>query len=412
VVDWNASSDQPPLNPMPSGAAIWQYTSGTTGMPKIAQISGANLIHNIDAIGRRIQVSDKDVNTIWLPLFHDMGLIGSLLFGVYWRISGVLMSPRMFAARPESWLWAIARFNVTCSAAPNTAYELCASGLDERKLAGLDLSSWRVAFNGAERVHRGTIERFCARYAEYGFRKQAVYPVYGLAEHTLAAAMPVQLTGAEYDWIDGQTLDAQGRAVKVAADYPGAQAMTSLGRALPGHELRIVSSETSEIARERTIGEVQLRGPSCMLGYRGEHNQRKDDDWLATGDLGYMADGQLYVVGRSKHVIKRGGKSISAELIEGSVRSVSGVRGVVAVFGAADEMHGTERIVVLAESVQTEEEEQRRIRGEILRVVHGHASCVPDVVQLVKIGSIPRTTSGKVRHTAARQAYLEGRYDA
>lgn len=412
LIDWDAPTPALPIVRREQETVLWQYTSGTTGGAKIAQISRANLAHNIAAIGRRVQIREDDVNTIWLPLFHDMGMIGSLLFAAYWGISGVLMSPRMFAARPHSWLWAISRFRVTLSAAPNAAYEICATRLEERKLTGLDLSSWRVAFNGAECVHRRTVESFVARYVQYGLRETAIYPVYGLAEHTLAAAMPDQSSGAAYDWVDAAALESSGRAQAVAADQPGAQPLTSVGSALPGHEIRIVSPETGDPAPERLVGRIELRGPSCMLGYRGVEPARARDEWLDTGDLGYLAAGQLYVVGRSKHVIKRGGRSISAELIEASVRAVDGVRGVVAAFGTTDEAHGTERIIVLAESGQAERDQRERIRQAIMQAVRATVSCAPDEVQLVQPGAIPRTTSGKVKHVAARRAFLEGRYHA
>ncbi len=407
LVSWVGVEDTLATPRVVQDAALWQYTSGTTGSAKIAQIGHANLFHNLEAIGERISVCASDINTIWLPLFHDMGLIGSLLFATHFHITGVLMSPRMFAARPESWLWAISRFGVTCSAAPNVAYEICASKVDESRLKGLDLSSWRVAFNGAERVHRSTIERFCARFSGYGFRRSAIYPVYGLAEHTLAAAMPRELTGPKFDWVDGRELDTHGVAVPAEPDGAGAQAVTSVGCALPGHEVHIVDAG-GVVQDERKVGEIALRGPSRMLGYRAASGQGAPESFLRTGDLGYLANGELHVVGRKKHLIKRGGRGISAELIEDCVRSIACVRGVVAAFGAPDEQTATERVVVLVESHVTDATEQVRLQGEITRAVRAATDCVPDAVHLVAPGSIPRTTSGKVRHAAARTSYLEG----
>lgn len=393
----------------PSRVAIWQYTSGTTGTARAVELTHTNLLSNIASIGSKISATERDVGASWLPLFHDMGLIGSLLFSCYWGMPLVLMPPRAFVARPEAWLWAIARFRATCSAAPNSAYEICASKIGTAMLNGLDLASWRVAFNGAEFVHPSTIQRFCERFRSHGFRAQAMYPVYGLAEHTVAGCLPERMEGAEFDWIDGAELERNGRALSVEPESAGARAITSVGMPLQGHELRIVEGQTRVSAGERMVGEIELLGPSRMRGYRGEPNCFAPGGWLRTGDLGYLANGKLHVVGRIKHVIKRGGKLLDAGRIESAARVVSGVRnGIVAAFGVPDSASGTEQLVVLAESVLLDDDAQRVLRGKIAEATMAAVSVVPDVIALVRPGSIPRTTSGKVQHTAARQHYLEG----
>jgi acyl-CoA synthetase (AMP-forming)/AMP-acid ligase II len=411
VLDREVDAGWEPTAVDSSTVALGQFTSGTTGNARAVELSHANLLCNIASIGQRTEASERDVVASWLPLFHDMGLIGSLLFSAYWGMSLVLMPPRAFVARPEAWLWAISRFGVTLSPAPNAAYEICASKVTDAKVARLDLSRWRVAFNGAELVHLATVERFCGRFGKYGFCARAMYPVYGLAEHTVAATLPLGRPGAQADWIDGQTLDAYGHATAVEPRSAGARAVIALGAPLPGHNLRIVDAHDNAVAGERLVGEIQLNGPSRMIGYRGDSTGRafSQGGWLRTGDRGYVADGNLYVVGRSKDVINRGGRNIDAALIEGAVRAVESVRGgVVAAFGVADSVSGTERLVVLAETSSLTESEKQTVRRRIALAVGEAVALAPDVIELVQAGTIPRTTSGKVKHSQARQNYLGG----
>jgi acyl-CoA synthetase (AMP-forming)/AMP-acid ligase II len=392
-------------------AALWQSTSGTTSRAKTVMLSHDNILSNIDAIGRRIEVSRRDIGASWLPLFHDMGLIGALLFSTYWGMPLVLMKPRSFVAHPEAWLWAIDRFKVTCSPAPSSAYEICASKVRETKTQGLDLSSWRVAFNGAEHVHPATVERFCARYAAHGFRAEAMYPVYGLAEHTVAATLPELGEGLQLDWVDAATIARGARVLAYAPETHGARALASVGQPLPGHALRI-TDETGELLTDRQLGEIELRGPSRMLGYRGDHGSQATvaNGWLKTGDLGYLSQGRLFVVGREKHIVKRAGSNIDAAAIEACVREIPLVRArPVAAFGVFDAQNGTEQLVVQVEVGRLPVDEQRELRSEIVRAIRAQAGVVPDLVELTAPGSIPRTTSGKIQHGAAREKFQGGR---
>ena len=299
----------------PSDDAIYQYTSGTTGQARAVVLSHGNVMSNIAAIGERVNAGPRDVGASWLPLFHDMGLIGSLLFSTYWGMSLVLMTPRMFVAHPEAWLWAISRFGVTFSAAPNSAYEMCVAKLSDAKLQGLQLSSWRLAFNGAELVHGTTVERFCTRFEAYGFRRTSMYPVYGLAEHTVAATMPARPTGPVLDWVDAATLARDAVARNVPPHSAGARAVVSVGTPFANHDLRIVHDGLPD-NEERRVGDIELAGPSKMGRYLSSDAATSSavQRWLKTGDRGYFADGRVFITGRASEVIEKGRTTVRCVL--------------------------------------------------------------------------------------------------
>lgn len=386
-----------------ASAALIQYTSGTTGTKRGVELSHANLFHNVENIGRAFGATADDVCGLWLPLFHDMGLIGSLLFATYWGMSIVLQTPRMFATRPESWLWAIARFGVTCTAAPNAAYQLCAERLTEQRLAGLALDRWRIAFNGSELIHAPTLERFSARFARYGLRGDVVQPVYGLAENTVAATLPLG-SRARVDWIDRCGLEQDAAARPSAPDEPGARAVVCVGRSLDGQELRIADPESGQVlGSERAVGEIQVRGGSTMRGYHGRPRTEgfTADGWLRTGDRGYLAHDNLYVVGRYKHIVKHAGRALDCAFIEGALRGLQGLRGAVAVFGVANPSTGSEDLVVMAETALDDGEQRVALSRSIAHTVRAAVDLAPSRIELVAPGTVPRTTSGKVRHGAA-----------
>jgi acyl-CoA synthetase (AMP-forming)/AMP-acid ligase II len=398
--------------------ALIQYTSGTTGRPRGVELTHENIFHNVVAIGDAIGVTAGDVGLTWLPLFHDMGLIGSLLAATYLRIPLVLMAPSQFLMRPESWLWAVSRFRVTFCAAPNSAYHACATKIPERKLRGLDLSSWRSAFNGSELVQASTLDAFCGRYGAYGFRAAAMYPVYGLAENTLATAFPPRGTVAKVDWIERHRMTREGRAVPCDRDSGnGARGVVSVGSALEGQELRIVDRDGTQPLPERVVGGVQVRGRCVMRGYHGTAGASTAtltcDGWLDTGDTGYMHDGELYVVGRSKDVIHRGGLKYDAGDICSAATSLPGVRaGHVAAFGVPDSETGTDAVVIMVETTIQGAPERIQLRAAIASALTQLLSMPADEIVLVAPGVIPQTTSGKVRNAEARAIYLELRADS
>jgi 1-acyl-sn-glycerol-3-phosphate acyltransferase len=397
--------------------AFIQYTSGSTGDPKGVVLTHANLLANIRAIGLTIDVSPDDVFVSWLPLYHDMGLISMWLAGLYFAIPLVVMSPLAFLARPECWLRAIQRYRGTVSAAPNFAYELCVKRIDEAQIEGLDLSSWRIAANGAEPVIPETLRRFTERFARHGFRAEAMTPVYGLAECTVGLLCPPLGRGPRIDRVRREPFSQAGRAEPAAAEDVSALRFVCCGRPLPGHEVRIVDALGREVS-ERIEGRLEFRGPSATGGYYRNPEQTRrlfDGDWLDSGDRGYLADGEAYLTGRVKDIIIRGGRNIYPHEVEDAVGAVAGVRrGCVAVFGSPDPDTGTERLVVLAETRETAapEHEQDALRARIVEVTVAVLGEPPDQVVLAPPHSVLKTSSGKIRRAACRDLYETGRVGA
>lgn len=396
--------------------AFIQYTSGSTGDPKGVALTHANLLANIRAMRLAAQATPADVFVSWLPLYHDMGLIGAGLGSMVVGFPLVLMSPLAFLARPARWLEAISRHRGTLSAAPNFAYEICANKLSDADLAGLDLSCWRMACNGAEAVSPVTLERFAARLASCGLCRESLAPVYGLAECSVGLAFPPPGRGPRIDFVARRALADDGIAQPVSEDAPHAQAQAvpGCGHALPGHEIRIVAAAgpAGRVLPERRVGRIQFRGPSATAGYFDNPAATAklfDGDWLNTGDLGYLADGELFVTGREKDIIIRGGHNIHPQELEEAVGRIAGVRaGNVAVFAATDASAGTEGLVVLAEMRTADAAAQTSIRSEIERLAVDLTGLPADDVVLAPPGTVLKTSSGKLRRAACRAAYERG----
>jgi len=390
--------------------AFLQYTSGSTGRPKGVVLSHANLIANLRAMGAAAQAGPADVFVSWLPLYHDMGLIGACLGALLFGYPLVLMSPLAFLSRPERWLRRIAQHGGTLTSAPNFAYELCLSKLSERELEGLDLSSLRLAFNGAEAVSAETIERFSERFAHYGLRREAMTPVYGLAEACLGVSFPPLGRGVLVDRVERAALQRLGVARPARAGDPLPLRVVACGRALPGHSIRVIDRAGRELG-DRVEGRIQFSGPSASSGYfeNAEETARLiDGGWRNTGDLGYLAAGELYLTGREKDLIIRGGHNIHPMELEDAAGEVGGVRrGGVAVF-ASDARGGGERLIVLAETRETREEERARMIGEINRLAVDLIGMPPDEVVLAPPRSVLKTSSGKIRRAACRELYERG----
>ncbi|MBI4565349.1 MAG: AMP-binding protein [Planctomycetes bacterium] len=412
VPDLAAGNAGPPrVDVKADDTAFLQYTSGSTGDPKGVMLTHANLLANIRAMTEVARVDSSDVFVSWLPLYHDMGLIGAWLGSLYHAMRAVLMSPLLFLARPSRWLRALSAEEGTLSAAPNFAYELCVSRVDEKELEGLDLHRWRLAFNGAESTHAETLERFTRRFRKYGFRPEAMTPVYGLAECSLGLTFPPPGRGPRFDRVRRDRLDRDGQAEPADAGEPRARAFVSCGRPLPGHEVRIVDESGFEVG-ERRQGILRFRGPSATAGYyRNPSATRKlfYGEWLSSGDTAYMAEGEIYITGREKDLIIKAGRNFPPEELEQAVAKIPGIRkGCVAVFGTADPAAGTERLVVVAETRESGEER----RGELWRAVHEAAvellGVAADDVVLAPPHTIPKTPSGKLRRQSCRQLYERG----
>jgi fatty-acyl-CoA synthase len=391
--------------------AFLQYTSGSTGDPKGVILTHANLLANIRAIVSGIDIHDDDLCVSWLPLYHDMGLIGAWFVPLFTGIPLVVMSPLAFLSRPERWLRAIHRHRATISPAPNFAYELCVKKIADKDLEGLDLSSWRAATNGAEPVCAATLERFASRFAPYGFRRDAQSPVYGLAEATLAVAVPKMGTGYKVDRIERAAFESEGRAIPAAAGNAAALEFVFAGKPLPSVEVRLVDTEGHNVG-ERVEGRLWFRGPSATSGYYRHPEATRalmhDGDWLDSGDLAYWADGDLYITGRAKDVIIKAGRNIYPHEVEETVGRIAGVRpGCVVAFGAPDARTGTERLVVAAELRNMAD--SKRIAGEITHSVSDALGIPPDLVELLPPQSIPKTSSGKLRRNETRRLFLDGK---
>ena len=329
--------------PRSADLALVQYTSGSTGQPKGVALTHDNLMANIRAMGEAVAVSGADTFVSWLPLYHDMGLIGAWLSSLYYGVPLVVMAPQLFLTRPSRWLRAIHANRGTISAGPNFAYELCLTKINEADLDGIDLSSWRLAFNGAEPVSPATIERFAERFAPYGFRRDAMTPVYGLAESAVGLAFPPLGRGPLIDRIDRDTFVRSGRAEPAESGERDALRFVACGQPLPRHEIRVVDATGTELG-DRREGRIEFRGPSATAGYF--HNPAATrslfhENWLDTGDLGYIADADLYVTGRVKDIIIRAGRNLHPAELEEAVGNIAGVRkGCVAVFASPDPAEG------------------------------------------------------------------------
>jgi len=390
--------------------AFLQYTSGSTGDPKGVSLTHGNLLANIRSIVAGLEVRPDDVVVSWLPLYHDMGLIGAWLAPLFFGVPVVVLSPLAFLARPERWLRAIDRHRGSLSPAPNFAYELCVRKIAEEDLKGLDLSSWRAAINGAEPVQASTLERFAERFQPYGFRREAFMSVYGLAEASLAVSAPKAGTGYKVDRVDRKALASEDRAVPAAPGDRSAVEFVSAGRPLSDMAVRIVTADGRDL-EERVEGRLWFKGPSATRGYyRNPAATRelvREEGWLDSGDRAYLADGEIYITGRAKDVIIKAGRNLYPHEMEEIVGRVPGVRtGCVVAFGAPDERSGTEKLVIAVEA--RNRADAKRIVAEVTREVDQAIGMPPDLVEVLPPHSIPKTSSGKLRRSETRRLFLGG----
>lgn len=404
------------LPSLPGGSgedpAFIQYTSGSTGQPKGVLLTHANLLANIEAIGEGVGVRPDDVGASWLPLYHDMGLIGTWLFCLHHGIPLSLQSPLSFLSRPERWLWAIHEHRATLSAGPNFAYELCVRRISDQALEGLDLSSWRCALNGAEPVSPDTLERFARRFAAYGFRREALLPVYGLAENSVALCFPPVGRGPLVARIRREPFETARRAEAADPRDSAPLRFVSVGTPLPRHQVRIVDEAGRDVP-ERSVGRLAFRGPSMMPGYFKQPEATAaitlPGGWLDSGDLAFRAEGEIYIAGRTKDLIIKAGRNLVPAEIEEATAGVPGIRrGCVAAFGVVQEGLGTESLVVVAETKAEDLAEQDRIVAAVVDAVAAAVGVPPDAVSLVPPGSVPKTSSGKIRRGATQELYRRG----
>ena len=425
---WLATCDVPeaierrwePLDVRGETLAFLQYTSGSTGVPKGVMLSHANLVHNSAVISYAFECTRSALGVFWLPSYHDMGLIGGILQPLYAGVPNVMISPMAFLQRPFRWLSAISRFGGTIAGGPNFAYDLCVRKVTAEQREKLDLSSWKLAFNGAEPVREETISRFSETFAPCGFRREAFYPCYGLAEATLivsggyvdkapkirevqAAAMAV-----------GRGIDADDKTDRVRI-----RRLVSSGSPLPDEKVVITDPETLSSCPDGHIGEIWVKGLSVAQGYWRKPEATKstfhayledtgEGPFLRTGDLGFLRDGELHVTGRVKDLIIVRGQNHYPQDIELTVekshrRLRSGCGAVFAV-----EMGSREQLVVVHEIHRRTNGARDEVFDSIRRDVSREHDLAVDVIVAIKTGSIPKTSSGKIQRHACRDAWLGG----
>ncbi len=396
--------------PDPDALALVQYTSGSTGDPKGITLGHRQLVANCHAMGQAVRVGEEDVLVSWLPLYHDLGLVCSLLSCLYWRTPMILMPPQVFLLDPAAWLRAISTYRGTISQAPNFAYSRCLKRIDPEELEGLDLSCWRVALVTAEPVNPNVLEGFAERFAPAGFRPQALCPAYGLAECTAGVTFPRLGEVDPVDEVDRAAL-SEGRAVPVDGGKDGV-GIPSLGRPLPGHEFRVVD-ERGETCPGRVVGEVLVRGPSLMRGYWGRPELTREvlrEGWFHTGDTGYVVDGELYLCGRRKDLIIVRGKNYDPHDFERAAETVEGIRpGCVAAFGTYDEARSGDAVILVCETRLRDEEVRRSLADRVRAVVADTCQVPPSEVVLVPPGTLPKTSSGKLQRRRTRELWASGR---
>ncbi len=389
----------------PDALAILQFTSGSTAEPKGVMLPHRCVTANIDAIDAALELDyDLDRAVSWLPLYHDMGLIGMLMIPMTTGTDLVLAGPQDFLAAPSRWAQWISDFHASITAGPNFSYALSARAM--RRGGDLDLSQWRVALNGAEPIEPSSVEDWLAAGAPHGLRVGTAFCAYGMAESTVGITFPEPGKGMVVDSVDARVLETDGYAAAVDHTAPGARRLPFLGKAIKGLELRVVDPGTGTPLRDREAGELQVRGSSVTPGYfRNEKATAAvfDGDWLRTGDLGYLVDGELIICGRLKDVIIVGGRNVFPEDIERAAAGVEGVRaGNVIAFGTPGRK-GRESIVVVAE---TRADDAGPVREAVSTRVTDAVGVSAEVV-LVRPGSLPKTSSGKLQRSLCKTRYLE-----
>ncbi len=399
---------------LPEHSALLQYTSGSTGDPKGVELTQANVVANIRASVAGCGLLPDDVMVSWLPLYHDMGLIGGWLMCFYGGVPTVLMSPMAFLSRPQRWLRALTDYGGSLSVAPNFAFDLCVKRVPEEEIATLDLSRIRLLLNGSEPITTRTLDGFIDRFGPVGMKRGALFCAYGLAENMVAVAFPPVGREPRIDRIERATFEDAGRAVpSEAAD---ALEFVCVGKAVPKHEIRIVDAQEQPIG-ERLQGTIQFRGPSSFKGYFRRPDAtaevQREGGWVDTGDLGYTADGELFITGRAKDLIIKGGRNYYPHEFEAAAASVAGVRqGCCAAFSVPDADTGTERVVVVTETREKDDTTREILQAQIIEAITAAVGIPPDDVVLGIPGAVPKTSSGKIRRREARRLYLEGTINA
>nr|AKL71645.1 NocL [Nostoc sp. CCAP 1453/38] len=406
--------------------AFLQYTSGSTGTPKGVMITHGNLLANQRSIKMGFGHTDKTIFVGWLPLFHDMGLIGNVLQPLYLGIHSVLMSPVAFLQKPLRWLQAISDYKATTSGGPNFAYDLCIRKITPEELSRLDLSSWEVAFNGAEPVRSETLEKFANYFAPCGFRKEALYPCYGMAETTLFVSGGVTTSPPVLCEVD--TTPLEENQVVAATSNAGSRTIVGCGRTWLDEKIIIVDTQSLTVCPADRVGEIWVSGPSVAAGYWRRSQQTAETfqaylsdpnvseelgvsgPFLRTGDLGFLQDGELFVTGRLKDVIIIRGQNHYPQDIELTVQNSHPALRLNCGAAFTVEQKGQQRLVIVQEVERTSLRrlDIKEVVGNITEAVIDNHGLQVYATVLIKPGSIPKTSSGKIQRHACRRGFLEG----
>jgi fatty-acyl-CoA synthase len=398
----SADYQRPPDDP--DALAVLQFTSGSTSEPKGVMLPHANICNNLDGAYKAAAITPDDVIVSWLPLYHDMGLIGLLTIPMSLGTTLVQGAPQDFLARPIRWMRWITEHGGTGTAGPNFSYALAARAL-RRAEEPLDLSHMRILLNGAEPVDADTFRKFLDAGARFGLQPTAAFPAFGMAEVCIAGCFPAPGQGLTTDWVDRHALEEKRLATPVEPDHQDATELALLGRPVPGLEIRIVDTLTGEELPDRRVGELHIAGNSLTAGYYRQPEATAEllvDGWLHTGDLAYTVEGELVVCGRIKDVIIVGGRNVYPQDIEKVVGEIEGVRtGNVIAFGV-DGRHGAQNVIVVAEAKSSHLDELAR---NITREVTESVGIPPKEVVLVEPGTVPKTSSGKLQRSACKLQY-------
>ena len=398
----------------PDDLAYLQYSSGSTRFPHGVAVTHKSLMSNSYGIGKiGMDVRDDDRAVSWLPFYHDMGLVGMLISPIACQVSIDYLATEAFARRPMQWLKLISKNKGTMCSGPTFGYEICARRANSTDLEGLDLSSWRVAGIGADMIRPNVLETFAETFKDSGFDKRAFMPSYGLAECTLAVSFAPNFSGYDVDLVSEEVLSGDVKSVrdhKINGNGANYREVVNCGKPLPEYDLEI-RDEHDDALVEREIGRVCLKGPSVMVGYYMDEEATRqclsDDGWLDTGDIGYMAEGSLYIIGRIKDLIIINGKNHWPHDIEWAVEKLpelrSGDSAAISIPGENDE----EIPAILVQCRKRDEEDRIDLENRIKNEVQAVIGKAPKVI-LVPPRALPRTSSGKLSRVKARRQYLEG----
>ncbi len=398
--------------------AFLQYTSGSTGNPKGVIVSHSNLLANAEALLQATHHTDKPVGVSWLPLFHDMGLIGSVIQPLYTGFQAVLMPPTAFVSKPIRWLQAISKYKATFSGGPNIGYDYCLQSIKPEELADIDLSHWQIAASGAEPVRASTLEAFSKLVAGTGFSKDIYYPCYGMAEATLLISSKAPNEEPMMQTVDSVSLQ-HNKIIRVDTEHKNSQILISCGHSWNGHDIIIVDPETKHTLKEDTVGEVWVSGPSVAQGYWNKaeateetFNAHTSDSgegpFLRTGDLGYLSSGELYITGRIKDVLIIHGRNHYPQDIEQTVADSHEALMPNATAAFSIMVDGKEKLVVAQEVKRSY---ARKIEPEtLLKTIRDRISHIHDVeaheIILLKPARIAKTSSGKIQRHRCRQQFM------